>query len=168
LNAENISAEFSTGGVISKIIIRTFLVSAILLIPSAFPVLSPFAEQAQKQPAVVNLSADSHVIRAEVALSAAQREKGLMYRPRLGRNEGMLFDYKAPTDVCMWMKNTLIPLSVAFIDSGGVIVNIEDMEPHTTDFHCSTRPVRFALEMNRGWFAARNIKTGDRIRGLPD
>jgi uncharacterized protein len=163
----NISAESSEGGDIRKVIFRIFLVSAILLIFSAFLVLSPVADQAQKQLAVVHLSAGSHLIQAEVASTAADRTRGLMHRSGLGPDEGMLFDHHAAVDVCMWMKNTLIPLSVAFIDSGGMIVNIEDMEPHTTDFHCSIRPVRFALEMNRGWFTKRNIRPGDRIRGLP-
>lgn len=100
-------------------------------------------------------------------MTSEERAEGLMMRSGLAANQGMLFDYKVPTAVCMWMKNTLIPLSVAFIDSDGVIVNIEDMSPQTLTEHCSRKPIRFALEMNRGWFAERNIRPGGRIKGLP-
>jgi len=68
---------------------------------------------------------------------------------------------------CMWMRNTLIPLSVAFIDDDGSIVNIEDMQPKTEISHCAARPVRYALEMDKGWFAQRGLKAGARISGLP-
>jgi len=85
----------------------------------------------------------------------------------MGPNEGMLFLFPAPASVCMWMKNTYIPLSVAFIDESGKIVNIEDMEPQTTDSHCAKKQVRYALEMNRGWFKQKNIKPGSAIEGLP-
>jgi uncharacterized membrane protein (UPF0127 family) len=82
-------------------------------------------------------------------------------------NAGMLFIFDEAGEQCMWMKNTLIPLSVAFIDDAGTIVNIEDMAPQTLDSHCARRPARYALEMNRGWFAARGIKPGSRLRGIP-
>lgn len=90
-----------------------------------------------------------------------------MFREKLGPNEGMVFLFEAPAGVCMWMKNTLIPLSVAFIDDSGKIVNIEDMQPQTTDSHCAKKPVRYALEMNLGWFKQKNIKPGSAIDGLP-
>jgi hypothetical protein len=67
----------------------------------------------------------------------------------------------------MWMKNTLVALSVAFLDDGGEIINIADMTPHSEQAHCATRPARYALEMNRGWFAARGIKPGMRLGGIP-
>ncbi|MDP9107705.1 MAG: DUF192 domain-containing protein, partial [Pseudomonadota bacterium] len=81
------------------------------------------------------LSAGIHLIKAEVASSEAEREQGLMFREKMGTNEGMVFLFGAPAGVCMWMKNTLLPLSVAFIDADGKIVNIEDMKPQTTDSH---------------------------------
>ena len=85
----------------------------------------------------------------------------------MAQNAGMLFIFDEETQHCMWMKNTLIPLSVAFIDDAGAIINVEDMQPQTEDPHCASRPARYALEMNRGWFAARGIKPGSRIGGIP-
>jgi uncharacterized membrane protein (UPF0127 family) len=92
---------------------------------------------------------------------------GLMHRASMPSNAGMLFIFDEMTTHCMWMKNTLIPLSVAFIDEQGAIINVEDMAPQTEDSHCAKRPARYALEMNRGWFAARGIKPGSRIGGIP-
>lgn len=90
-----------------------------------------------------------------------------MFRKKMGPNEGMIFLFDTPARICMWMKNTFIPLSVAFIDDDGKIVNIEDMQPQTTASHCARKPVRYALEMNAGWFARKNIKPGSTIDGLP-
>lgn len=116
---------------------------------------------------VISLNAGMHVIKAEVAAKDADRQQGLMFREKMGQNEGMVFIFDAPAGVCMWMKNTLIPLSVAFIDESGKIVNIEDMQPQTLDSHCARKPVRYALEMNLGWFRQKNIKPGTVIEGLP-
>lgn len=116
---------------------------------------------------VVTLSAGMNLIRAEVAARDADRQQGLMYREKMGANEGMVFVFDGPAQVCMWMKNTLIPLSVAFIDERGAIVNIEDMQPQTTESHCAQKPIRYALEMNQGWFRQKNIKPGMTIGGLP-
>lgn len=90
-----------------------------------------------------------------------------MFRQELAENDGMLFVFSEPTTICMWMQDTYIPLSVAFIDQDGVIVNIEDMEPLTTDLKCSQRLGRYALEMNQGWFARNDVLPGSRIEGLP-
>jgi len=131
--------------------------------------LSVFAAQcalAQELPSV-QLSAGMHLIRAEVAADFATRAQGLMHRKSLVPNSGMLFIFDAAEIHCMWMKNTLIPLSVAFVDEKGAIINIEDMQPQTEDSHCAARPARYALEMSRGWFAARGIKPGSRIGGIP-
>lgn len=136
---------------------------AILLI-SASP--SAISQEPTKFP-VITLTAGIHVIKAEVAAREAERQQGLMYREKMGPNEGMVFLFDAPAGVCMWMKNTLIPLSVAFLDESGKIVNIEDMQPQTTDSHCAKKPIRYALEMNRGWFKQKNIKPGSMIEGLP-
>lgn len=108
-----------------------------------------------------------HLIKAEVAQTEAEREQGLMFREKMGDNEGMLFLFGAPAGVCMWMKNTLIPLSVAFMDEKGVIINIEEMKEQTLDSHCAKRAAVYALEMNKGWFKQKNIKPGTRIDGLP-
>jgi len=137
------------------------MAAAISLIAS-----TALAQQLAKFP-IISLNTGIHVIRAEVAATEAQRQQGLMFRDKMGPNEGMVFMFGAPAGVCMWMKNTLIPLSVAFIDENGKIINIEDMEPQTTDSHCAKKPVTYALEMNRGWFKQKNIKAGSTIDGLP-
>ncbi len=140
---------------------RTLLTAALL---AAAPVA--IAQQAARLP-VTTLTAGMHVIRAEVAAREEQRQQGLMFREKMGPNEGMVFVFEGPAQVCMWMKNTLIPLSVAFLDDQGTIINIEDMQPQTLNSHCGAGPVRYALEMNRGWFAKRNITPGMKIGGLP-
>lgn len=129
--------------------------------------LLPGVPPAAQEHPVVELNAGLHLIRAEVVADSASRARGLMYRKNLPPNGGMLFVFDEPAIHCMWMKNTLIPLSVAFIDDRGTIVNIADMEPHSERSHCAARPVRYALEMNRGWFAARGIKPGTRLGGVP-
>ena len=133
-----------------------------LLYALAFAALPALA-----QPAVVQLNAGMHLIRAEVAADFATRATGLMHRSAMPSNAGMLFIFDEAEAHCMWMRNTLIPLSVAFIDERGTIINVEDMEPQTEDSHCASRPARYALEMNRGWFAARGIKPGSRLGGIP-
>ncbi len=124
------------------------------------------AQQGPKFP-MITLTAGIHVIKAEIAATDAERQQGLMLREKMAPNEGMLFVLPAPAEVCMWMKNTLLPLSVAFIDGNGKIINIEDMKPQTTDSHCGKKLVRYALEMNQGWFRQKNIKPGNAIEGLP-
>jgi len=140
--------------------------AATIALVSTLTASAAFAQQDRKFP-VVSLNAGMYVIKAEVASNEAEREQGLMFRRSMGQNEGMAFLFGAPASVCMWMKNTLIPLSVAFIDGDGKIVNIEEMKPQTLDSHCSKRPVLYALEMNEGWFKQKNIKPGSAIDGLP-
>src|SRR5882757_6038130 len=123
-------------------------------------------EGPQKLPSI-KLNAGIHVISAELAATPEQREIGLMFRTAMGANEGMLFVFDRAGQQCFWMKNTLIPLSVAFVADDGSIVNVEAMKPQTLDGHCSTKPVRFVLEMNDGWFAKRGIKPGAKLRGAP-
>ena len=115
---------------------------------------------------VISLSAGIHVIRAEVANSFETRARGLMYRESLGSNQGMLFVFPQLERHCMWMKNTPLPLSVAFIDEGGEVVSISEMAPHTETSHCAARPARFALEMSKGWFAGKGIRSGAKLQGL--
>jgi uncharacterized protein len=134
---------------------------------SLLTVLVLAAAPAFAQHPVAQLNAGMHVIRAEVVSDPGTRAQGLMHRKALARNAGMLFIFDEHAVHCMWMKNTLIPLSVAFIDDRGAIVNIADMEPHSEASHCAARPVRYALEMNRGWFAAKGIKPGSRLGGIP-
>ena len=109
----------------------------------------------------------SHPLKVELAADEPQRMQGLMYRKSMGKEEGMLFVFDEPAYHSMWMKNTLIPLSVAFIDKDGVILNILDMEPQTLDSHMAAGPAVYALETNKGWFAAKKVKPGDKVTGLP-
>jgi uncharacterized membrane protein (UPF0127 family) len=115
---------------------------------------------------VVSLTAGMHLIKAEIVANDTDRQQGLMFRKKMGENEGMLFVLDAPADICMWMKNTLIPLSVAFIDQNKNIINIEDMKPNTLHSHCAKRKASYALEMNQGWFNKKNIKPGTKINGI--
>ena len=127
--------------------------------------LSAAAALAQPLP-VAELRAGMHLIRAEVAADFSTRGRGLMHRKGLAPNAGMLFIFDGPSQQCMWMKNTYIPLSVAFLDEEGTIINIADMRPHSEQTHCSARPALYALEMTRGWFAERGIKPGSKLGGL--
>lgn len=113
----------------------------------------------------VELYAGMYRIQAELAHTHQDRQVGLMYRETLPENHGMLFAYAEAARRCMWMRNTLIPLSVAFMDGDGRVLNIEDMTPQTDDTHCSANQAKFALEMNQGWFAKRGIAAGHVIRG---
>lgn len=106
------------------------------------------------------------IIPVEIADTDQEREIGLMYRKKLPTENGMLFKFDYAMPVCMWMKNTYIPLSVAFIDSNGTIINIEKMHPLTENIHCSKRAAQYALEMNQGWFEKNNIKKGDKVASL--
>lgn len=115
----------------------------------------------------VTLQFGNKTIKAEVAISAAERQKGLMFRTSMAKGHGMLFIMDGEESACMWMKNTKIPLSVAFIDAFGKIINIEDMEPETTDIHCSRAPAKYALEMNKGWFGALDPAKQYEVKGLP-
>jgi hypothetical protein len=114
----------------------------------------------------IQLNAGIHVIRAELANTPESRMQGLMFRKTLGTSDGMLFVFDEPERQCMWMRNTYVPLSVAFIDAKGAILNVEDMEPLTENSHCALGPAKFALEMNKGWFASRGLKAGTRIGGI--
>jgi uncharacterized membrane protein (UPF0127 family) len=125
------------------------------------------AQDGPQKLAQVRLNAGIHNINAELASTPQQREIGLMFRTAMPANDGMLFAFEQPSKQCFWMRNTLIPLSVAFIGDDGSVVNIDDMKPRTDDSHCSAKPVRFVLEMNEGWFAKRGIKAGSRLRGGP-
>lgn len=113
------------------------------------------------------LTVGMHRITAQIAATAAERATGLMARASMPEGEGMLFVFERAGVQCFWMKNTLIPLTAAFIDDDGRIVNLADMQPQSEDNHCSTRPVRYVLEMNQGWFAQRHIRAGHSVRGLP-
>ena len=122
----------------------------------------------QDQPqnlAATTLKVGMHSIRAQLAITPMQRQIGLMHRREMPSHEGMLFVFDEPSQQCFWMRNTLIPLSIAFLAEDGTVVNLADMKPQSDDSHCSAKPVRFVLEMNQGWFAKRGVKPGTRISG---
>jgi len=127
------------------------------------------AAQTVAQPRLdtIVIGAGMQNIRAEVAQTPQQMQIGMMFRREMGTHEGMLFAYDSPGIRCFWMKNTLLPLSIAFIADDGRIVNIADMQPQSEKLHCSETPVRYALEMNQGWFAKRNIGPGFKLKGAP-
>jgi uncharacterized protein len=130
----------------------------------------PSPAMAQDQPQnlpTINLRAGFHNVVAQVARTNEQRQIGLMFRPSMPANEGMLFVFEEPSPQCFWMKNTLLPLAIAFVSDDGTIVNIDEMKPQTLNSHCSTKPVRYVLEMNTGWFAKKGLKAGDRLSGGP-
>jgi len=108
-----------------------------------------------------------HMLDVQLAQTPEQRQIGLMWRKEMPQHEGMLFVFEQAAPQCFWMRNTLIPLSAAFVADDGSIVNIADMKPQSDDSHCSEKPVRFVLEMNAGWFAKRQIKAGYKLSGAP-
>jgi len=114
----------------------------------------------------IALSVNEHQLFVEVASTEETRARGLMFRRILPESRGMLFVFREPAHHGMWMLNTYVPLSVAFLDEAGTIINIEDMAPHTRTNHVAARPAKFALEVNRGWFSKRGIEPGMRIKGL--
>ncbi len=114
----------------------------------------------------IKLQAGMYQIDTQVAQTEAQRQIGLMFRQEMPQHEGMLFVFEQPATQCFWMKNTLLPLTAAFVADDGTIVNLVDMKPQTTDSHCSAKPVRFVLEMNQGWFAKKGLKAGSRLSGV--
>lgn len=114
----------------------------------------------------ITLSINGHKLTAEVARTDATRTEGLMHRRILAESRGMLFVFRDTALHGMWMMNTHIPLSVAFLDERGVIINIEDMKPHTQDSHAAARPAKYALEANLGWFRKRGIEPGARVEGI--
>ena len=129
-----------------------------------------FAAFAQDMPQLnlerIKLAAGMHRLDVQVAATPEQRQVGLMFRKDMPQHEGMIFVFDQPAQQCFWMKNTLLPLSAAFIADDGTIVNIEDMKPLVLDSHCSAKPVRYVLEMNKGWFAKKGIQAGSKLQGL--
>jgi uncharacterized membrane protein (UPF0127 family) len=136
---------------------------------AAFAMAAVPAGAAEPQPKLptVPITAGFQVIQAEVARTAEQQMTGMMFRRSMGANEGMLFVNESAGVRCFWMRDTYVPLSIAFVADDGTIVNIADMEPRSERSHCSKAPVRFALEVNQGWFARRGIGPGFRLKGAP-
>lgn len=149
-----------------KLLIAALCLPLLTFTPPA-SALSPDEEQQPQQLPSIALRAGMHLIKAEVAQRPRELMIGLMWRKSLGPNEGMLFVFPQPGKQCFWMKNTLIPLSVAFVADDGHVVNVDEMLPQTTVSHCSKEPVRYVLEMNKGWFAKKGIQAGFRLSGGP-
>lgn len=146
------------------------LLPAVLLLAFQLCLALPAAQaQTGPQPRLptIELQAGMHIIKTELAITPEQQATGMMFRREMGTNEGMLFVNDEPAQRCFWMRNTLVPLSIAFLADDGTVVNVADMEPQSERSHCSAKPVRFALEMNRGWFAKRGIKAGSQLKGRP-
>lgn len=143
------------------------LLAGALLALSAFA--APSSAQVKAQPTLptTRLTANIHVITAELANTPQSRSTGMMFRERIEPNHGMLFIFENKEQHCFWMRNTLLPLSIAFIADDGTIVNIEEMKARDESSTCPKKEIRYALEMEKGWFAQRGIKPGGRIGGLP-
>lgn len=139
---------------------------SVLALAWSMAACAALAQEPQMNLPRLKLAAGMHQIDAQVAATPDQRMTGLMHRKEMPQQEGMLFVFDYPSQQCFWMKNTLLPLSVAFIEDDGTIANIDEMKPQTLDSHCSAKPVRYVLEMNQGWFARKGIKAGQKITGL--
>ena len=141
------------------------LVGAMLLASVFGPAFAQSQGQAQTDLPRAQLQAGMHLMQVQVASTGREREIGLMWRKDMPQQEGMLFVFEQPAGQCFWMRNTLIPLTAAFVADDGTIVNLADMQSQTDTSHCSGQPVRFVLEMNQGWFAKRNIRAGYKLTG---
>ena len=150
---------------IARLLSSSLLWAAAALLAPALPAQAQ--EQAQTNLPRVRLTAGMYQIDAQVASAPTEHQTGLMYRQEMPQQEGMLFAFPQPSVQCFWMKNTLMPLTAAFVADDGRIVNLADMAPRTLDSHCSDEPVRYVLEMNQGWFAKKGIRAGARLGGAP-
>ncbi|WP_240001820.1 DUF192 domain-containing protein [Parvibium lacunae] len=139
---------------------------AVLSLLSAVVLAQP-AQIPQPTLPQVTLTVGGRQIQAEMATENLQRQIGLMQRQHLGTHEGMIFIFPEKGQQCFWMRNTLLPLTAAFIDDDGTIVNLADMQPLKDDSHCSKKPVRYVLEMNQGWFRQQGVKAGQKVQGIP-
>ena len=159
---KTMALEFNTANLLRRLLLG-------VISPTLFLVAA--TSHAQDDPQMnlqrVKLSAGVYQIDAQVALTPEQRQVGLMFRKDMPQHEGMIFVFEQPTQQCFWMKNTLLPLTAAFVADDGTIVNLADMKPQTTDAHCSEKPVRYVLEMNKGWFEKKGIKAGTKLGGQP-
>jgi uncharacterized membrane protein (UPF0127 family) len=152
-------------------VIKAFKQTAVSLwmasLISAFMVFTANAQGTpQTQLQRTTLNAGMHLLQVQLAQDFEQRQIGLMWRKEMPQNEGMLFIFEQAGVQCFWMRNTLLPLTAAFVADDGTIVNLADMKPMNDNSHCSHKPVRYVLEMNQGWFAKRNIQAGFKLTGL--
>ena len=148
----------------------TFLIRRLLLAAALMAALPAFAQRGPTGTPQLDLprtpiSVGMLRIDAQVASTPQQREIGLMYRREMPQHEGMLFVFERPGVQCFWMRNTLLPLTAAFVEDDGTITNLADMKPLDETSHCSTKPVRYVLEMNQGWFEQHHLRAGAKLRG---
>lgn len=136
--------------------IKQILLIWLLLYCSSFPAIAANLQQ--------SITVGKQTIRAEIVDTDTSRRTGLMHRKHLAPDAGMLFIFEQADYHCFWMKNTLIPLSIAFVDADNIIIDIQDMQPHSLDSHCPAKPAAQALEMNQGWFKQHQIKPGTPIK----
>jgi uncharacterized membrane protein (UPF0127 family) len=134
-------------------------VAAFLL---AVPILAAAADDAPTR----TLTIRDHKLEVEVASTPQTRALGLMNRFSLRTDHGMLFVFETPQPLAFYMKNTYVPLSIAFVDARGRILNIEDMRPLDESTHWSKGQALYAIEMRQGWFASKGIGPGDAVVGL--
>jgi uncharacterized protein len=149
-----------------KAAIRRFLLAGSMMAVSMWAGTTMAQPGPQLQLPRTQLSAGMHRLDVQLAQTPEQRQIGLMFRKEMPQHEGMLFVFEQPATQCFWMRNTLIPLSAAFVADDGTIVNMADMKAQSDDSHCSEKPVRYVLEMNQGWFAKKQIKAGYKLSGL--
>jgi uncharacterized protein len=143
------------------------LINRLMMVGLLCTGLAAQAQSTAQNLKTIALQVGKYTIKAQLASTPEQRTTGLMYRKNMPTNEGMLFVFPQPDTQCFWMKNTLLPLSAAFILDDGEIVNIENMKPQTLSPHCSKKPVRYVLEMNQGWFEKNHLQAGAHLKGLP-
>ena len=139
---------------------KKYLLALLFVLPLAL------AAQTPQSLDTTELTIGDHTLTTELATTSSERSIGLMFRESMGEYEAMLFVYDNRAQRCFWMQNTLIPLTLAFIDDDGIILQLADMEPQTTTSHCSQDPVRYALEVNQGWFERHGLGVGDRVNGI--
>jgi uncharacterized membrane protein (UPF0127 family) len=139
--------------------------ATLLLVSASFMMPALAQQQPQTDLPRTQLSVGLYKIDAQIAQTPQQREIGLMFRKEMPQAEGMIFVFEQPATQCFWMRNTILPLTAAFVADDGRIVNLVDMQPMTENSHCSLEPVRYVLEMNQGWFAKKNIKKGAKLGG---
>jgi hypothetical protein len=141
--------------------------SALVGLGGLLPMTAAALDIPQPRLPTIELRAGMHRLVTEVARTPAQRQVGMMMRTSMAQHEAMLFVFEEPGVQCFWMKNTLVPLSAAFVEDDGRIVNIADMQQQSEQSHCSQRPVRYVLEVNQGWFAKRGFGPGSKLAGAP-
>ena len=141
--------------------IHRILISVFITIAS----FASYAQTPQTHLQRATLLVGMFQIDAQIAQTPEERQIGLMFRVQMPQAEGMIFIFEEPSKQCFWMKNTILPLTAAFVSDDGTIVNLADMKPQTTETHCSAKPVRFVLEMNQGWFVKKGINAGSKLKG---